>query len=86
MAPVAGLTHQMKHAKTIVDTAEEMKLPKRAAVVAVATAMQETNLATWPTPGCLSRSSCRTTVLGLTMTRWVCSSSGRPLVGVRWTS
>jgi hypothetical protein len=45
VAPVAGLTEtQMKHAKTIVDTAEEMKLPKRAAVVAVATAMQETNL------------------------------------------
>jgi cytoskeletal protein RodZ len=43
--PVAGLTEtQMKHAKTIVDTAEQMKLPKRAAVVAVATAMQETNL------------------------------------------
>jgi hypothetical protein len=45
VAPVAGLTQtQMNHAKTIVDVAEQMKLPKRAAVVAVSTAMQETNL------------------------------------------
>jgi hypothetical protein len=45
VAPVAGLsTTQMNHAKTIVDTADEMGLPKRAAVVAVATAMQESNL------------------------------------------
>jgi hypothetical protein len=44
-APVAGLsTTQMDHAKTIVDVAERMHLPKRAAVVAVSTSMQETNL------------------------------------------
>jgi hypothetical protein len=44
-APVAGLDQtQMNHAKTIVDTVEQMKLPKKAAVVAVATSMQETNL------------------------------------------
>jgi hypothetical protein len=45
VAPVAGLTQtQMNHAKTIVDTADQMRLPTQAAVVAVATAMQETNL------------------------------------------
>jgi hypothetical protein len=45
MTPVAGLTQtQMNHAKTIVDVADEMKMPKQAAVVAVATSMQETNL------------------------------------------
>jgi hypothetical protein len=45
VAPVAGLTKtQMQHAKTIVDTAEQMHLPKRAAIVAVSTSMQETNL------------------------------------------
>jgi hypothetical protein len=45
VAPVAGLTQtQMDHAKTIVDVAEQMKLPKKAAVVAVSTSMQETNL------------------------------------------
>ena len=43
--PVAGLNQtQMDHAATIVATAEKMGLPKRAAVVGVATAMQETNL------------------------------------------
>jgi hypothetical protein len=43
--PVAGLDQtQMNHAKTIVDVANQMKLPKQAAVVAVATSMQETNL------------------------------------------
>ncbi len=43
--PVAGLTQlQMEHAKTIVAVGERLKLPKRAYVVAVATAMQETNL------------------------------------------
>jgi len=43
--PVAGLdTTQMAHAKTIVDTVHEMGLPERAAVIAVATSMQETNL------------------------------------------
>jgi hypothetical protein len=45
VAPVAGLDQtQMNHAKTIIDTAEQMKLPKKAAVIAVATSMQETNL------------------------------------------
>jgi hypothetical protein len=45
VAPVAGLSKtQMDHAKTIVDVAERMHLPKRAAVVAVSTSMQETNL------------------------------------------
>jgi hypothetical protein len=45
VTPVAGLTQtQMDHAKTIVDVADEMKMPKQAAVVAVATSMQETNL------------------------------------------
>jgi hypothetical protein len=45
VAPVAGLdTTQMAHAKTIVDTAHAMKLPDRAAVIAVATSMQETKL------------------------------------------
>jgi hypothetical protein len=45
VAPVAGLdSTQMKHAKTIVDTAHQMGLPERAAVIAVATSMQETNL------------------------------------------
>lgn len=45
VAPVAGLdTTQMAHAKTIVDTVHAMGLPERAAVIAVATSMQETNL------------------------------------------
>jgi hypothetical protein len=45
VAPVAGLDQiQMNHAKTIVDVANKMKLPKQAAVVAVSTAMQETKL------------------------------------------
>jgi hypothetical protein len=45
VAPVAGLDQtQMNHAKTIVDVADQMKLPKQAAVVAVATSMQETKL------------------------------------------
>lgn len=43
--PVAGLTQtQMDHAATIVATADQMGLPEQAAVVGVATAMQETNL------------------------------------------
>jgi hypothetical protein len=45
VAPVAGLDQtQMDHAKTIVDVANQMHLPKKAAVVAVSTSMQETNL------------------------------------------
>jgi hypothetical protein len=45
VAPVAGLdTTQMTHAKTIVDTAHQMNLPTQAAVIAVATSLQETNL------------------------------------------
>jgi hypothetical protein len=44
-APVAGLTQtQMNHAKTIVAEAHKMHLPKQAAIIAIATAMQETNL------------------------------------------
>jgi hypothetical protein len=43
--PVAGLTQlQMDHAKTIVAVGQRLKMPKRAYVIAVATAMQETNL------------------------------------------
>jgi hypothetical protein len=45
VTPVAGLTQtQMNHAKTIVDTAEQMHLSRQAAVIAIATAMQESNL------------------------------------------
>ncbi len=45
VAPVAGLTRtQMDHATTIVATAKQMGLPDKAAVIGVATAMQETNL------------------------------------------
>ncbi|MFI7606123.1 peptidase M23 [Micromonospora sp. NPDC049366] len=44
-APVAGLTRaQMKNAEAIVRTGREMKVPRRALVIAVATAMQESNL------------------------------------------
>jgi hypothetical protein len=44
-AGVAGLSQtQMDNAKTIVRVGEQMDLPKRAAVIAVATSMQETNL------------------------------------------
>jgi hypothetical protein len=44
-AGVAGLSQtQMDNAKTIVSVGEQMHLSKRAAVVAVATSMQETNL------------------------------------------
>lgn len=43
--PVAGLTQrQMDNAKTIVDVGVELRMPRRALVVAVATAMQESNL------------------------------------------
>ncbi|MEV4463548.1 hypothetical protein AB0J51_07985 [Micromonospora echinofusca] len=43
--PVAGLTQaQMDNAKTIVDVGVELKMPRRALVVAVATAMQESRL------------------------------------------
>ncbi len=45
VAPVAGLTQtQMNNAKKIVDTAKGMGLGKRAQVIAIATAMQESNL------------------------------------------
>ncbi len=43
--PVAGLSQlQMDNAKTIVDVGRDMKLPRRGLVVAVATAMQESEL------------------------------------------
>nr|WP_233600063.1 hypothetical protein [Micromonospora sp. M71_S20] len=43
--PVAGLTQaQMDNAKVIVDVGAELKMPRRAMVVAVATAMQESRL------------------------------------------
>ncbi|SCL72365.1 hypothetical protein GA0070606_6071 [Micromonospora citrea] len=43
--PVAGLTQaQMDNAKVIVDVGADLKMPRRAMVVAVATAMQESNL------------------------------------------
>ncbi|MDG4758271.1 hypothetical protein [Micromonospora sp. WMMD710] len=43
--PVAGLDQaQMDNAKVIVDVGREMKMPRRALVVALATAMQESNL------------------------------------------
>ncbi|WP_434740202.1 hypothetical protein [Micromonospora sp. SH-82] len=43
--PVAGLTQtQMDNAKVIVDVGADMKMPRRAMVVALATAMQESNL------------------------------------------
>ncbi|MFR9776860.1 hypothetical protein ACL02O_12470 [Micromonospora sp. MS34] len=43
--PVAGLDQrQMDNAKVIVDVGRAMKMPRRALVVAVATAMQESNL------------------------------------------
>ncbi|MET8067031.1 hypothetical protein, partial [Micromonospora sp. NPDC005313] len=43
--PVAGLDQrQMDNAKAVVDVGREMKMPRRAMVVAVATAMQESNL------------------------------------------
>jgi hypothetical protein len=45
VAPVAGLTQtQMTNAKKIVETAKGMGLGKRAQVIAIATAMQESNL------------------------------------------
>lgn len=43
--PVAGLTHaQMNNAKAIVRTGRDMQMPRRALIIAVATAMQESNL------------------------------------------
>lgn len=43
--PVAGLDQrQMDNAKVIVDVGRAMKMPRRALVIAVATAMQESNL------------------------------------------
>jgi hypothetical protein len=45
VAPVAGLSQtQMNNAKKIVETAKGMGLGKRAQVIAIATAMQESNL------------------------------------------
>jgi hypothetical protein len=45
VAPVAGLSQtQMENAKKIVETAKGMGLGKRAQVIAIATAMQESNL------------------------------------------
>ncbi|MEU9506187.1 peptidase M23 [Micromonospora sp. NPDC048170] len=44
-APVAGLDKaQMKNAQAIVRTGRKMEMPRRALVIAVATAMQESNL------------------------------------------
>ncbi|PZF92488.1 peptidase M23 [Micromonospora deserti] len=44
-APVAGLDHaQMDNAEVIVRTGRKMGMPRRALVIAVATAMQESNL------------------------------------------
>jgi hypothetical protein len=44
-APVAGLTQtQMDHAVAIVEQAKKMNLPRRASVVAIATALQESQL------------------------------------------
>jgi len=43
--PVAGLTNaQMNNAKAIVRTGRDMQMPRRALIIAVATAMQESNL------------------------------------------
>ncbi|MEV0806862.1 hypothetical protein [Micromonospora sp. NPDC050200] len=43
--PVAGLTQaQMDNAKVIVDVGVEMKMPRRGLIVAIATAMQESDL------------------------------------------
>jgi hypothetical protein len=43
--PVAGLDQrQMDNAKVIVDVGRDMKLPRRGLIVAIATAMQESNL------------------------------------------
>lgn len=45
VAPVAGLTPaQMNNAMHIVNTGRSLKLPKRAMIVAISTAMQESNL------------------------------------------
>ncbi|WP_433392499.1 peptidase M23 [Micromonospora sp. KLBMP9576] len=45
LVPVAGLDRaQMKNAEAIVRTGREMGMPRRALVIAVATAMQESNL------------------------------------------
>ncbi|WP_211588818.1 hypothetical protein [Allorhizocola rhizosphaerae] len=44
-APVAGLNQtQMNNAKKIIDTAKSMGLGERAQIIAIATAMQESNL------------------------------------------
>jgi hypothetical protein len=44
-SPVAGLTQaQMDNAKIIVDVGRELKLPRKALVIAIATAMQESDL------------------------------------------
>lgn len=45
LKPRAGLSRQqMDHARTIVETGQEMGLPRRAYVVAIATAMQESRI------------------------------------------
>ncbi len=50
--PVAGLTQaQMDNAKVIVDVGLDMKMPRRALVVAIATAMQESTLLNYANGG-----------------------------------
>ena len=50
VARIGGLDEaQMAHAATIVRVGQEMGLPRQAYVMALATAMQESNCATWPT-------------------------------------
>ncbi|QGN49020.1 hypothetical protein ACN26Y_23780 [Micromonospora sp. WMMD558] len=50
--PVAGLTQmQMDNAKIIVDVGVDMKMPRRALVVAIATAMQESTLLNYANGG-----------------------------------
>ena len=63
---------QVGNAKAIIAATKKAGLPERAAVISIATSLQESkleNLGHWVTP--------------TTMTRWACSSSARPVVGVR---
>ena len=57
--PVAGLSQvQMDHAKTIVDVGEQMGLPRQAYIVAISTALQESqllNMANWGSSDSLNR-------------------------------
>ena len=84
-APVAGLDEdQMENAEAIVRAGRKMGVPRRGLVIAVATAMQESNLYNVASGVLPESRTTRTRALAGTTTRSGCSSSVRAAVGARW--